>query len=243
MFKARTRNAALAATLIFGVIGGAACRQDMHDNPKYKPYRDGAIREIPEGTVSRGSLALNPVAPKVTQSGSGQNTAPVQVTPATSPADGAAATQVAIPVGEDGFPFKVTKAILDRGQNRYEISCAPCHGKLGDGNGMIVMRGFRKASSYHQERLIKAPSSYFYDVITNGFGAMYSYADQLTPEDRWKVVAYIRALQLSQSVNYSELADKDKRAVDEADRKLKEKTGTPHSAQTAQVRPTGGESN
>ncbi|QQS48463.1 MAG: cytochrome c [Acidobacteriota bacterium] len=250
MLKTRIKNAGLVACLICGIFGAAACRQDMHDNPKFKPYRDGAIRTIPEGTVARGSIALNPAAPKVTQSGTGQNVPPAQMTPASSPtgqapADGA--TQVAIPVGEDGFPFKVTKEILDRGQSRYEISCAPCHGKLGDGNGMIVMRGFRRASSYHQERLIKAPTSYYYDVITNGFGAMYSYADQLTPEDRWKVIAWIRTLQLSQSLSYSELAEIDKKGVDEADRKLKEKTGTPNSSHTASVRktvkPSGGDSN
>ena len=251
MLRARIKNAGLAACLLFGVFGVSACRQDMHDNPKYKPYRDGSIREIPEGTYSRGSIALNPRAPKVTQAGTGQNTPPAQMTPATSPAAGqdpsGAPAPMAIPVGEDGFPFKVTREILDRGQTRYEISCLPCHGKLGDGNGMIVMRGFRRASSYHQDRLIKAPTSYFYDVITNGFGAMASYSDQLTPEDRWKVIAYIRALQLSQTLNYSELAEIDRKGVDEADRKIKEKAGSPSTSHTAKVqtavKPSGGHSN
>ena len=85
------------------------------------------------------------------------------------------------------------RAILDRGENRFNISCLPCHGKLGDGNGMIPQRGFRRPPSYHEARLQNAPTSHFYDVMTNGFGQMPSYADQLTPEDRWKVIAYIRA--------------------------------------------------
>ncbi len=212
----------------------SACRQDMHDNPRYEAYEQGADRQLPEGTVARGSLDLNPAAPK---NGSSQAAKPqtagtaaggAQITPASNPtgAGGASTTQV-VPVGEDGFPFKITKEILDRGQSRYNISCAPCHGKLGDANGMIVLRGFRRPPKYTEERLMKAPSSYFYDVITNGFGAMSSYSDQLTPEDRWKVIAYIRVLQLSQRANLNELAEVDKKGLEEAEKK--EKQGT-HSA-------------
>jgi mono/diheme cytochrome c family protein len=193
----------------------SGCRQDMHDNPKFKPYREGSIRQLPEGTVARGSLDLNPAAPKV---GVVQpQTATSATTQGTQPGAAPTAAQP-IPSGEDGFPFKVTKEILDRGENRYNISCLPCHGKLGDGDGMIVKRGFRQPPSYHEERLRKAPSSYIYDVITNGFGAMSSYADQLTPEDRWKVIAWLRVLQFSQNANFSELSEADKQKVEEAER-------------------------
>jgi mono/diheme cytochrome c family protein len=229
----------------------------MHDNPKYEAYEDGAGRQLPEGTVARGSLDLNPPAPK---SGTGQaqgSQAQPSPVPA-SAAGGAASTQTAaataaggstaavsgtaaqaVPTGEDGFPFKVTREILDRGQSRFEISCAPCHGKLGDGNGMIVQRGFRRPPSYTDDRLMKAPSSHFYDVMTNGFGAMSSYADQLTPEDRWKVIAYIRVLQLSQRVNAGELAEVDKKGLEEAEKKAMEK----QKANQSQTSPSGGHSN
>jgi mono/diheme cytochrome c family protein len=193
----------------------SGCRQDMHDNPKFKPYREGSIRQLPEGAVARGSLALNPAAPKV---GAGQSqTAGAAATTAAQPGAVSTAAQP-VPVGEDGFPFKVTKEILDRGESRFNISCSPCHGRLGDGDGMIALRGFRRPPSYHEERLRKAPSSYFYDVITNGFGAMSSYADQLTPEDRWKVIAWVRVLQFSQNANVGELPETDKEKVENAER-------------------------
>jgi mono/diheme cytochrome c family protein len=191
----------------------AGCRQDMHDNPKYKPYRDGSIRQLPEGTVARGSLDLNPSAPKAGAAPAQPQTAGAATPTGTQP--GAVSTAAPpVPAGEDGFPFKVTKEILDRGESRYNISCLPCHGKLGDGNGMIALRGFRRPPSYHEERLRKAPSSYFYDVVTNGFGAMSSYADQLTPEDRWKVIAWVRVLQYSQNANFNELSEDDKKKVE-----------------------------
>jgi mono/diheme cytochrome c family protein len=258
MLRNKSKSVALVACLTLGSIGFSACRQDMHDNPKFKAYRDGGMRQLPEGTVARGSLELNPAAPKIgsaqpaaaTPATVGQvvPAAPVggaQLTPATNPAAAASAT-ASIPTGEDGFPFKVTKEILDRGQSRFNISCSPCHSMIGDGNGMIVHRGFRRPPSYHTERLRKAPASYFYDVITNGFGAMPSYSDQLTPEDRWKVIAYIRVLQLSQGANAPELAEADKKKLEEADQKSKEKSGshseTRPAAQPA-AQPAGGQSN
>ncbi|MBO0719295.1 MAG: cytochrome c [Blastocatellia bacterium] len=189
----------------------SGCRQDMHNNPKFKPYREGANRQLPEGTIARGSLELNPPAPKV-------GVAQPQTAQGSAQPAGAGAAAQAIPTGEDGFPFQVTKEILDRGESRFNISCSPCHGKLGDGNGMIALRGFKHPPSYHNDRLRKAPSSYFYDVITNGFGVMPSYADQLTPEDRWKVIAWVRVLQYSQNAAFSELAEKDKKALAEAER-------------------------
>jgi mono/diheme cytochrome c family protein len=200
----------------------SGCRQDMHDNPKYKPYREGANRQLPEGTIARGSLSLNPAAPKVgvvqPQAAGTAATQGTQTAAAAAPKGTAATAAQPVPSGEDGFPFKVTKEILDRGENRFNISCSPCHGRLGDGDGMIARRGFKHPPSYHDERLRKAPSSYFYDVISNGFGAMSSYADQLTPEDRWKVIAWIRVLQYSQNANVSEMAEIDKKGLEDAER-------------------------
>lgn len=236
MLRIELKSCFLVAGLLFSAFGISGCRQDMHDNPKYKPYREGGMRQLPEGTVARGSLDLNPAAPKAgaapapkTQTAAapvaaGGAPAATAASP-TGAAGGTAAAASPVPAGVDGFPFKVTKEILDRGESRFNISCSPCHGKLGEGNGMIVLRGFRTPPSYHQERLVKAPSSYFYDVITNGFGAMSSYADQLTPEDRWKVIAYIRVLQLSQRLNANELAEADKKGLEEAEKKLSEKSG------------------
>jgi hypothetical protein len=97
------------------------------------------------------------------------------------------------------MPFPATREVLERGRERFDIFCAPCHSRLGDGNGMVVQRGYRRPPSYHIERLRTAPLGHFYDVISNGFGAMPDYAEQIPPHDRWAIVAYIRALQLSQN--------------------------------------------
>jgi mono/diheme cytochrome c family protein len=128
------------------------------------------------------------------------------------------------PAGPQDFPLVINAEVLARGQERFNISCSPCHSKLGDGNGMIVQRGLRRPPSFHEERLRQVPNSYFYDVITNGFGAMYSYADQLSPEDRWKVIAYIRALQLSQHASLSDVPPSE-RAKLEAEGTAKPATG------------------
>jgi mono/diheme cytochrome c family protein len=210
----------LAALVVGGAFTGVSCRQDMHDNPRYEAYEVGSHRELPEGTVARGAIDTNPAAPKVVQAASSPAPMPSPAVPGATPAPAAA-----IPVGEDGLPFKITKAILDRGQDRYNISCLPCHGALGDGNGMIALRGIRRPPSYHDERLRKAPTSYFYDVITNGFGAMSNYADQLTPEDRWKVIAYIRVLQLSQRADGSQLSESDRRKLEEVEQASKTTEG------------------
>ncbi|HEX9115694.1 MAG TPA: cytochrome c, partial [Anaerolineae bacterium] len=97
------------------------------------------------------------------------------------------------------MPFPVTREVLERGRERFNIYCAPCHSRTGDGNGMIVQRGYRRPPSYHIDRLRQAPLGHFFDVITNGFGAMPDYAAQVPPADRWAIIAYIRALQLSQA--------------------------------------------
>ena len=148
----------------------------MHDSPRYRPYRASVVfadgssaRNLVEGTVPRGFLRAD--AHLYEGKVNGQ--------PATS------------------FPFPITAADLDRGQERFNIYCSPCHGRTGEGNGMVVQRGFKQAASYHTDRLRQAPVGYFFDVITNGFGAMPDYAVQIRAEDRWRVIAYVRALQLS----------------------------------------------
>jgi len=105
----------------------------------------------------------------------------------------------------NAFPLPVNQELLERGQNRYKIFCTPCHGLQGDGNGMIAMRGMKHPPSYHQDRLRQAPNGYVYDVITNGFGAMYGYSAEIPPRDRWAIIAYLRALQLSRNAKVADL--------------------------------------
>jgi cytochrome c553 len=111
------------------------------------------------------------------------------------------------------FPFPITRHHLERGQERYEIFCAPCHGRLGDGRGMVVQRGFPAPRSYHEAEIRKQPPGYFFDVITQGFGRMQDYAAQVRPEDRWAIVAYIQALQLSQGAPAALLTAEDRQAL------------------------------
>src|SRR5215471_2263245 len=113
-----------------------------------------------------------------------------------------------VPKDSNAFPLPVNRDLLDRGEERYKIFCTPCHGLQGDGNGMISMRGMKHPPSFHQDRLRQAPNGYFFDNITNGFGAMYSYSTQIPPRDRWAIVAYIRALQLSRNAKVAELPAK-----------------------------------
>jgi len=117
-----------------------------------------------------------------------------------------------------GFPpaVKVDARLLERGQDRYKIFCTPCHGLQGNGEGMIAMRGMKHPPSYHIDRLRQAPNGYFYDVMTNGFGAMYSYSERITPADRWAIVAYIRALQLSRYAKVADLPAEVRQQLDRA---------------------------
>ena len=163
----------------------SACRIDMHVQPKQNPlsrsdfFADQRSERPPvEGTVARGQLHEDTYfyTGKV---GNGPG---------------------------DYMPFPVTKEVLERGRERYNIYCAPCHSRVGDGNGFVPSRGFaRKPPSYHIPRLQKAPLGYFYDVISNGFGIMPDYASQIPPEDRWNIVAYVRALQLSQNATMADV--------------------------------------
>ena len=106
-----------------------------------------------------------------------------------------------------GYPLPVNEKLLQRGEGRYKIFCAPCHGLQGDGNGMAAVRGMKHPPSYHIDRLRQAPNGYFYDVMTNGFGAMYGYSERIPPSDRWAIIAYVRALQLSRNAKTSDLPE------------------------------------
>jgi len=182
----------------------AGCRQDMHDQPKYRPLRpidsfgsikdERSARPLVPGTVARGQLRDDVEFYTGKVAGAASTVAPQPQAGGQASSQGAAQTYQGF-VTE--FPIAISEADLDTGQKRFNISCALCHGATGDGNGMIVRRGFRRPPSYDEERLRRAPVGYFFDVITNGFGTMPEYASDISPEDRWKIVAYIRALQLS----------------------------------------------
>lgn len=113
--------------------------------------------------------------------------------------------KLAVPKDSNVFPLPLTAKLLERGEDRYKIFCSPCHGLQGDGQGMVTLRGMKHPPSYHQDRLRNEPNGYLYDVIANGFGAMNGYSAQLTPQDRWAIVAYVRALQLSRNAHVGEL--------------------------------------
>ena len=113
--------------------------------------------------------------------------------------------ELIVPKDSNAFPLRVNAALLDRGEARYKIYCAPCHGLQGDGNGFIVTRGMKGPPSYHMDRLRQSPNGYYFDVIANGFGSMYGYSAQIPPRDRWAIIAYLRALQLSRNAHVAEL--------------------------------------
>jgi len=174
--------AALAVALLS--LAAFGCRQDMHDQPKYKPYRrsdffgdERSARPRLEDTVARGELRED--AAYFTGK---QGTAPV-----------------------DAIPVAVTPQLMRRGQERFGIYCTPCHGQTGRGDGMVVQRGYRRPPSFHIDRLRSEKAGYFYDVITNGFGAMPDYAAQVGVADRWAIVAYLRALQLSEDARMADV--------------------------------------
>ena len=181
-------RAAVVAMVIGSTVALGACRQDMHNQPKYRGLRGteffadgGSARPLVEGTVARGTLQDDAVffTGKV-------GTATVKE-----------------------LPFPVDGAVLNRGQERFNIYCTPCHDATGSGKGMVVQRGFKAPPSFHDERLRNADAGYFFDVMTNGFGAMPDYRMPLSARDRWSVVAYIRALQLSQHAAASDVPGGD----------------------------------
>ena len=172
----------------------AGCRRDMHVEPRYDPYAatdffgDGQSARIPvAGTVPREELTTGPQELLYTGKMHG---VPAQV-----------------------FPFPITHEVLERGRDRFNIYCAQCHGLSGDGDGMIVQRGFPRPSSYHIEQVRAAPVGHFFDVITNGLGVMYPYGYRIPTRDRWAIISYIRALQLSRQVSFNELSEAEQKRL------------------------------
>jgi mono/diheme cytochrome c family protein len=180
---ARGRSACTVILCALAVTGGA-CRQDMHDNPRYEPLEESTFfadgrseRPLVANTVARGQLREDEHL-------------------YTGKVNGQLATD---------FPMPVNADLMLRGQDRFNVFCAPCHGRTGKGDGMVVRRGYRAPTSFHDPRLRQAPPGYIFDVITNGFGAMPDYASQIPVNDRWAVAAYIRALQLSQNATVNDV--------------------------------------
>jgi len=178
----KSKVSIFAGTLLFVTLAG--CRQDMQDEPRYKPLAASeffadhrSARPMVEGTVARSELRIDEA--RYVGKINGQDI--------------------------DQFPIPIAKADIERGQNRFNVYCTPCHGRDGDGDGMVVLRGFRQPPSYYSDKLRQAPVGHFFDVITNGFGSMPSYASRVIPDDRWRVIAYIRALQLSQTAKLSDV--------------------------------------
>jgi mono/diheme cytochrome c family protein len=189
----------LRVKTLFGVVVVAAaigCRQEMYDQPKYKPLEKSdffadqrASRPLVEGTVARGTL--DPAALPLPAAG----------------APNAAALATTLPV-------PLTRELLSRGRQRYEIFCTPCHDRTGAGEGMVVRRGYRPPPSLHIDRLRDAPIGQFYDVMTRGLGAMPDYAQQVPPSDRWAIAAYVRALQLSQRAAIQDVPEPERRRLE-----------------------------
>ena len=189
----RTARASMAAAMLVALTGAAACRQDMHDGPRYKPLQASEIfpdnqsaRPIIEGTVPRGFLKDDDVFYTGMLAG-----APVEK-----------------------IPMPITADVVVRGRERFNIYCSPCHGVAGDGDGMIVKRGYKQPTSYHDPRLRNEKAGYFFDVMTRGFGQMPDYAAQVSPKDRWAIVAYIRALQLSQHAAVGDLTQVERERLE-----------------------------
>lgn len=166
----------LGLLLFLSIVAG--CRLEMHDQPKFRPldasrfFPDGAsARPLVEGTIPRGHLETNQVF-----------------------FEGLVGTNLVT-----AFPLEITRELIERGRERFDIYCSVCHGLSGDGHGMIVQRGFPQPPTFHQPRLREAPIGHFYRVITYGYGVMFPYAARVTSEDRWAIAAYIRTLQLSRS--------------------------------------------
>jgi mono/diheme cytochrome c family protein len=179
----------VGATLILAALCG--CRQEMYDQPKYKPLGKNDFfpdtrneRPLPDGTVARGFLRADSRFYRGTN------------------ADGKSLITE--------FPVALTPALLSRGRERFGIYCTPCHDRTGSGAGMVVKRGYRPPPSFHIDRLRDAPVGHYFDVITNGFGAMPDYAAQIDVPDRWAIIAYIRALQLSQNAKLSDVPAEDR---------------------------------
>jgi mono/diheme cytochrome c family protein len=184
----------IALALVVGTA--AACRQDMHDQPKMKPLRESTMfadgrsaRPLVAGTIARSMLREDGAYY------TGKNAAGFLTEP----------------------PMPVTSALLVRGRERFDVFCSPCHGRTGRGDGMVVQRGFKQPPTYHSDRLRTLPIGYLYDVASRGFGGMSGYAQQVPPADRWAIVAYIRVLQYSE---HAPLADVPRQAWPQLDESI-----------------------
>jgi hypothetical protein len=198
------------------VLGAAGCRQDMQDQPKYIPLRGSeffpdhrSARDPIYGTVPWSKDPLNENTYFYT--GKHGDT-----------------------YGND-LPFQFNRGVLERGQQRYNIYCTPCHSLVGDGRGMVVLRGYKQPPSFHDPRLRNAPLGYYFDVMSNGLAAMPDYASQIKPEDRWAIAAYIRALQLSQNATDADLTKEDK---DQLGKSSKQEIVIPDSSQKLEATPS-----
>ncbi len=192
-------SARLGIALALCCVG---CSQDMADQPRYDPLEESTFfangmssRPSVEGAVARGQLTTDTAFYEGKQAGELVNTVPLRT--------------VAEKLNLKGDDERLAEQVLEHGQQRFDIYCAPCHGRTGQGNGMVVARGFPAPPSFHIDRLRATRDGHFFDVATRGFGRMNSYAAQVSPEDRWAIVGYIRALQLSQHAEESELPDED----------------------------------
>src|SRR4051812_5490830 len=199
--KAKGKSPMLVFAFLLLPFAFSACRYDMQDQPRLKYYKQSDFfadkrgsRDQVENTIARGHLNDN----KAFYTGKIDN--PNPNAPAATSTDASGNTVVtSFPNDIDAFPVPVTKELIDRGQERFNVYCIVCHGPLGNGDGMVVRRGFPKPPTYHDDRLRNAPVGHFFDVITNGWGKMNSYAFQVPPADRWAIIAYIRALQATQN--------------------------------------------
>lgn len=191
----------------------SGCHLDMWNQPRYEPlepstfFADGSsARPLVAGTVPYGTAKTgNPLYEYMDAEGN----------------------------YVDAFPMEITEAVLKRGQERFNIFCAQCHGRTAQGNGMIVQRGMKQPPSFHEDRLKAMNHGYYYDVITNGFGVMYSYATRVTPEDRWAITAYIRALQLSQDARMSDVPETERVVLLNPESAPAQTTGEAHGHENA----------
>jgi hypothetical protein len=177
---------AAQALAVTAVLALSACQQKMAYQPKYLPL--AASNFFADGRAARPQ---------------------VEDTVAHGSMDD---DYLNVSADSNQFPLPLTRAVLERGRQRYNIYCAPCHGLAGDGDGIIVQRGFRHPPSFHIDRLRNSPTGHFYDVVTHGFGAMQDYSAQVSPRDRWAIIAYIRALQLSQHATAADEAPRSSSA-------------------------------
>jgi mono/diheme cytochrome c family protein len=195
MYPSRTPLGWFLAALVGAAVLGSACSQVMDRQPSYRPFQpsdqfaDGtSARPLPADTVARGHLQDDPLLFTGQQNGQ----------------------------AVDQFPMPVTRDVLSRGQQRFDIYCLPCHGYLGDGDGMVVQRGFSPPPTFNSDRLRRAPVGHFFEVVTDGLGSMPSYAAQIPVPDRWAIVAYVRALQLSQHATVDDVPPDQRVQLDQS---------------------------